>query len=437
MTVPTRPLYTPNLQPGEAERTAIIDLNALEHNTRVLKDMIGERKLIAVVKADAYGHGAYPVARSVLEAGADILGVVHVTEALELRSEGITAPIIAWLHTPQTDFDEALEADIILGASGWDLEAIAEAANRTKKRARVHLKVDTGLGRNGSTFEDWPALVVRALELEAAGLVRIEGIFSHLAVADEPERPETARQIARLNEFATVARSAGLTPELVHLANSPGTITGASPLYNTNEAVLADAVRCGIALYGLSPLAGVSSKDLNLRPVMTLGTHVCNVKEVPAGQGVSYGLRYSTDKPTTLALIPLGYADGVPRIAEGAPVRIYPRADAANPVEPRTYRVVGRIAMDQLVVDLEEPGLADPARGILGGSAVLFGSGDNPPVEEWAAAAQTINYEIVTRISPRVIRIYRGGAWVEREVDGLHALGSLFGLDDEQTPETV
>ena len=412
MTVPTRPLYTPNLQPGEAERTAIIDLNALEHNTRVLKDMIGERKLIAVVKADAYGHGAYPVARSVLEAGADILGVVHVTEALELRSEGITAPIIAWLHTPQTDFDEALEADIILGASGWDLEAIAEAANRTKKRARVHLKVDTGLGRNGSTFEDWPALVAR-------------------------ERSETARQIARLNEFVTVARSAGLTPELVHLANSPGTITGASPLYNTNEAVLADAVRCGIALYGLSSLAGVSSKDLNLRPVMTLGTHVCNVKEVPAGQGVSYGLRYSTDKPTTLALIPLGYADGVPRIAEGAPVRIYPRADAANPVEPRTYRVVGRIAMDQLVVDLEEPGLADPARGVLGGSAVLFGSGDNPPVEEWAAAAQTINYEIVTRISPRVIRIYRGGAWVEREVDGLHALGSLFGLDDEQTPETV
>ena len=141
MTVPTRPLYTPNLQPGEAERTAIIDLNALEHNTRVLKDMIGERKLIAVVKADAYGHGAYPVARSVLEAGADILGVVHVTEALELRSEGITAPIIAWLHTPQTDFDEALEADIILGASGWDLEAIAEAANRTKKRARVHLSL--------------------------------------------------------------------------------------------------------------------------------------------------------------------------------------------------------------------------------------------------------------------------------------------------------
>ena len=267
MTVPTRPLYTPNLQPGEAERTAIIDLNALEHNTRVLKDMIGERKLIAVVKADAYGHGAYLVARSVLEAGADILGVVHVTEALELRSEGITAPIIAWLHTPQTDFDEALEADIILGASGWDLEAIAEAANRTKKRARVHLKVDTGLGRNGSTFEDWPALVARALELEAAGLVRIEGIFSHLAVADEPERPETARQIARLNEFVTVARSAGLTPELVHLANSPGTITGASPRYNTNEAVLADAVRCGIALYGLSPLAGVSSKDFNLRPI--------------------------------------------------------------------------------------------------------------------------------------------------------------------------
>ena len=387
---PAEPLYCPPCTPAEAERSATIDLDALEHNVRRLKELIGDRALIAVIKADAYGHGAYPVARSAIAAGADLLGVVHVNEALELRAE------------------------------------------RTGERAIVHLKADTGLGRNGATAADWPALVARAASLEDAGLITVEGIFSHLAVADEPTRAETAQQLNTLDAFVAQAREAGLDPKIVHLANSPATLTASLEGWDTEERLLGDGVRCGLALYGLSPLPEVTAEDLDLKPVMTVGSYIAAVKEVPAGQGVSYGLRYHTPKATTLALVPLGYADGVPRIAENAPVRIYPGAQNAedgsvpNNAEGTTYRVVGRVAMDQMVVDLGEPGLSDPALGYLGAPAILFGAGENPPVEEWAEAAQTINYEIVTRISPRVERLYTGGSWVEAE------LNELWGTGEEQ-----
>ena len=391
---PAEPIYCPPCTPVEVERSATIDLDALEHNVRRLKELIGDRVLIAVIKADAYGHGAYPVARSAIVAGADLLGVVHVNEALELRADGI---------------DE-----------------------RTGERAIVHLKADTGLGRNGATASDWPALVARAASLEESGLIAVEGIFSHLAVADEPTRAETAQQLDTLDAFVAQAREAGLDPKIVHLANSPATLTASLDGWDTEERMLGDGVRCGLALYGLSPLPEVTAEELGLKPVMTVGSYIAAVKEVPAGQGVSYGLRYHTGKPTTLALVPLGYADGVPRIAENAPVRIYPGAQnvengcVPNNAEGKTYRVVGRIAMDQMVVDLGEPGLSDPELGYLGAPAVLFGAGENPPVEEWADAAQTINYEIVTRISPRVERLYIGGSWVEAE------LNELWGTGQEQ-----
>ena len=429
---PAEPLYCPPCTPAEAERSATIDLDALEHNVRRLKELIGDRALIAVIKADAYGHGAYPVARSAIAAGADLLGVVHVNEALELRADGIDAPLMAWLHTPSTDFEAALQEKIRLGVSGWDLEAVAAAAERAGERAIVHLKADTGLGRNGATASDWPALVARAASLEESGLIAVEGIFSHLAVADEPTRAETAQQLDTLDAFVAQAREAGLDPKIVHLANSPATLTASLDGWDTEERMLGDGVRCGLALYGLSPLPEVTAEELGLKPVMTVGSYIAAVKEVPAGQGVSYGLRYHTGKPTTLALVPLGYADGVPRIAENAPVRIYPGAQnvengcVPNNAEGKTYRVVGRIAMDQMVVDLGEPGLSDPELGYLGAPAVLFGAGENPPVEEWADAAQTINYEIVTRISPRVERLYIGGSWVEAE------LNELWGTGQEQ-----
>ena len=358
--------------------------------------------------------------------------MVHVNEALELRADGIDAPLMAWLHTPSTDFEAALQEKIRLGVSGWDLEAVAAAAERTGERAIVHLKADTGLGRNGATASDWPALVARAASLEESGLIAVEGIFSHLAVADEPTRAETAQQLDTLDAFVAQAREAGLDPKIVHLANSPATLTASLDGWDTEERMLGDGVRCGLALYGLSPLPEVTAEDLWLKPVMTVSSYIAAVKEVPAGQGVSYGLRYHTGKPTTLALVPLGYADGVPRIAENAPVRIYPGAQnvengcVPNNAEGKTYRVVGRIAMDQMVVDLGEPGLSDPELGYLGAPAVLFGAGENPPVEEWADAAQTINYEIVTRISPRVERLYIGGSWVEAE------LNELWGTGQEQ-----
>ena len=429
---PAEPLYCPPCTPAEVERSATIDLDALEHNVRRLKELIGDRAFIAVIKADAYGHGAYPVARSAIAAGADLLGVVHVNEALELRADGIDAPLMAWLHTPSTDFEAALQEKIRLGVSGWDLEAVAAAAERAGERAIVHLKADTGLGRNGATASDWPALVARAASLEESGLIAVEGIFSHLAVADEPTRAETAQQLDTLDAFVAQAREAGLDPKIVHLANSPATLTASLDGWDTEERMLGDGVRCGLALYGLSPLPEVTAEELGLKPVMTVGSYIAAVKEVPAGQGVSYGLRYHTGKPTTLALVPLGYADGVPRIAENAPVRIYPGAQnvengcVPNNAEGKTYRVVGRIAMDQMVVDLGEPGLSDPELGYLGAPAVLFGAGENPPVEEWADAAQTINYEIVTRISPRVERLYIGGSWVEAE------LNELWGTGQEQ-----
>ncbi|MFW0181099.1 alanine racemase [Rothia sp. CCM 9417] len=399
--------YVPTDAPGDAERLAIIDLDAVEHNVRRIKEIIGDRDLIAVIKADAYGHGAVDVSRSALAAGADYLGVVHLKEAHALRQAGIDAPLIAWLHTPRTNFEQALADGIQLGVSSrWELEkiALAHRARGQEQPVPVHLKVDTGLGRNGVTLQELPALAGYARELEKAGLISVYGLFSHLAVADEPQRPETADQSEAFDRALAIVQAAGLEPRLRHLANTPATLT--APEKENPGSLLRDAVRVGLGLYGLSPLDGHSPEDLGLKPVMHLQTFINVVKEVPAGQGVSYGLNYITDQPTTLALIPVGYADGVPRVATGGPVRIYPAGQAA-----RTYREVGRIAMDQMVVDLGAPGLADPAAGYLGAPAVLFGTGQNPAVTEWAQAAGTINYEIVTRISPRIQRVSIGGSW--------------------------
>ena len=393
---PASPLASPRLPgpPPRAERSAVVDLAAIRANVRRIRALAAPARLMAVVKADAYGHGAVPVARAVLEAGADALGVAHVTEALQLRSAGIGAPLLAWLHTVDTDFRAALAHDVELGVSGWELAPVAEAARALGTTARIHLKVDTGLGRNGATAALWPQLVREAARAEAAGLVRVVGVFTHLAVADDPARPETGEQLERFRAAVATARAAGLRPALRHAANSPGLLSAAG--LGRPEDMLLDMVRVGVSIYGLSPFAGRTPAQLGLVPAMTLRSTVAAVKEVPAGQGVSYGLGYVTDRPTTLALVPLGYADGVPRTGTGGPVRI----------AGRTYPEVGRVAMDQIVVDLGEPGLAAPEHGLLGAEAVLFGAGENPSADAWAAAAGTINYEIVTRVSPRVPRRY-------------------------------
>ncbi|MFB8367797.1 alanine racemase [Pseudarthrobacter sp. NPDC055928] len=368
------------------ERSAIIDLDAIRHNVRRLADAASPAKVMAVVKADAYGHGAVPVARAALEAGASWLGVAHISEALALRTAGIDAPMLAWLHTTESNFGAAVAAGIDIGCSGWELDRIVAAAREQERPARIHLKVDTGLGRNGVTLDGWDHLVGEALEYQDQGLLRVVGIFSHLSVADEPERPETDHQLAAFREVLAVAEDAGVDPEVRHLANTPATLSRPDTHF--------DLVRVGLGIYGLSPFEGQTSDELGLRPAMTLRTLVSQCKHVPEGQGVSYGLRYHTTSPSTLALIPVGYADGIPRVATGGPVR----------VAGHTYPVVGRIAMDQMVLDLGDAGPA--GAGLLGAEAEIFGSGADggPTAEDWARAAGTNNYEIVTRISPRVPR---------------------------------
>ncbi|UCM89905.1 alanine racemase [Streptomyces marincola] len=377
--------------PAESRRLlADIDLDALRANVRALRERAaGGARLMAVVKADGYGHGLLPCARAAREAGAAWLGTATPEEALALRAAGDTGPVLCWLWTPGGPWREAVEAGIDVSVSGrWAL-AEAEAAARAAGRvARVHLKADTGLGRNGSPPADWPDLVAAARAAERAGTVRVTGLWSHFACADEPGHPSIARQQAAFADALAVAARAGLDPEVRHLANSPATLTLPEAHY--------DLVRPGVAVYGLSPAPEIGSPaDLGLRPVMTLRAFLASVKRVPGGHGVSYGHTYRTSGETTLALVPAGYADGVPRHASGTgPVL----------VAGKWRTIAGRVAMDQFVVDLG----GDRARA--GDEAVLFGPGDagEPTAEDWARAAGTIGYEIVTRVGARVPRVYRG-----------------------------
>ncbi|MDO9397671.1 MAG: alanine racemase [Herbiconiux sp.] len=370
--------------PGVApEREAVIDLDAFRHNVRVLSDLARPAETMLAVKADAYGHGMVPLARAALESGATSLAVLDIPAALALRAAGITAPIFAWMHDPDALFGEAAEADIDLGISAvWQLDAIAAAG--ASRAPRVHLKIDTGLSRNGATEADWPALVTAALEHDRRGAVRLHAAWSHLADAS-PE--DDAAALARLRRAVEVAEGLGARFALLHLAASSAGI-------REPEARL-DLVRFGIAAYGISPFDDETARDLGLRPVMTLRAAVASVKRVPAGQGVSYGFTYRTPAETTLALVPLGYADGIPRIASG-------RGEVW--IGGRRHPIAGRIAMDQFVVDVGDTPVAP------GDEVVVFGEGDRgePTAEEWAGFAETIGDEIVARVGPRVPRVYRG-----------------------------
>ncbi|WP_367321320.1 alanine racemase [Streptomyces sp. HUAS ZL42] len=370
---------------------AEIDLAALRANVRTLRALAPGAALMAVVKSDGYGHGAIPCARAAVQAGATWLGTATPEEALALRERGGLPPgvrIMCWLWTPGGPWRQAVEADLDVSVSGmWALEEVREAARTAGRVARVQLKADTGLGRNGcQPGEDWAELVTEALRAERAGLVRVTGLWSHFACADEPGHPSIAAQLVRFREMLAYAEGQGLRPEVRHIANSPATLTLPEAHF--------DLVRTGIALYGISPSPEIGTPaDFGLRPVMTLAASVALVKRVPGGHGVSYGHRYVTPGETTLGLIPVGYADGIPRHASGSgPVL----------VDGKWRTVAGRVAMDQFVVDL---GGDEPRAGA---EAVLFGPGDRgePTAEDWAQAAGTIAYEIVTRIGTRVPRVY-------------------------------
>ncbi|MGB4777452.1 alanine racemase [Microbacterium sp.] len=365
--------------PDGVLREATIDVGAITANVRHLRRMT-ESEVIAVVKADGYGHGAVRSAVAALEGGASRIGVADIGEALALRRGGIGAPLLAWLHAPGANFREAAGAGIELGISSFEQLLQAAAAASVDRPVGVHLKLETGLGRNGIAPEDYRVVFAEAARLERIGKLRVIGLFSHLSNASADDDRAALRVF---HDAVAAAASVGLAPPLRHIAASHAAI--ALP-----EARLG-CVRLGVSIYGLSPFADRDSGDLGLRPAMTLRAPVAAVRRVPGGHGVSYGYDYRAGHETTLALIPLGYADGVPRTASGAgPVTI----------GGARFQVAGRIAMDQFVVDVGD----HPVR--VGDEAVLFGDPTLgvPSADEWADAASTINYEIVTRIGPRVPR---------------------------------
>jgi alanine racemase len=363
---------------------AVVDLAAIRGNVAAMKAGT-PAELMAVVKADAYGHGLVPSAQAALAGGATWLGTAIVDEALALRAAGITVPILSWLWTPSEDgtVGRALAAGVDVSASSqWQLDAILAAVRESGTTARVHLKIDTGLSRNGSYVDDWPDLVVAAAKAQAAGEITVVGAWSHFAYADEPGHPTIAKQIAAFGAALDVAARAGVQPELRHLANSAATLTLPEAHF--------DLVRPGIAVYGLSPVAD----DHGLTPAMTLRAAAAGVKRVRAGEGVSYGHEYTTTRETTLVLVPLGYADGVPRHGSNVgPVW----------VNGARFTVAGRVCMDQIVIDVGDLAVAP------GDPVVLFGPGRDgePTAQDWADAVGTIHYEIVTRVGPRVQRVYR------------------------------
>jgi alanine racemase len=364
---------------------AVIDLGAVRGNVETLAGGTAA-EVMAVVKADAYGHGLLPCARAALAGGATWLGTAIVEEALALRAAGIEGRLLAWLWTlSETEaIAAAVAADVDLSVSSeGQLAVVVDAARAAGRTARVHLKIDTGLSRNGSYVTDWPALVTAAAKAQADGSIAAVGVWSHFAYADAPGHPTIGRQLAAFDDALTVADRAGVRPEVRHIANSAATLTLPSAHY--------DLVRPGIAVYGLHPVP--AADDGRLVPAMSLRAEIAGVKRVRAGEGVSYGHVYRTERETTLALIPLGYADGIPRNA----TNVGPVA-----VGGQRFSVSGRVCMDQFVVDVGDLPVA------AGDVAVLFGSGRDgePRALDWAEAIDTIHYEIVTRIGPRVARRY-------------------------------
>lgn len=357
-----------------AHTTLTIDGDAIAANTRAIAAATTS-EVMAVVKADGFGHGR--AALRALEAGATRLGVTSIEEALPLRWAGIDAPILSWLNPVDADVVSAVRHRIELAVpSIAHLARTAAGARALGATAHVHLHLDSGMARDGASSTEWRALCRLAREYESEGTVRVVGIMSHLARADEPGHPLTVRQRLLTDAAARTARSVGLTPRRVHLAATAATLTDPSTHF--------DMVRVGAGLYGIDP-----SGSTTLRGAMRLATHVTTVRDVPADTPVGYGAHYLTRHRTRLALLPLGYADGIPRTLG---------AGASAWVRGRRVPIAGVVSMDQTVVDVGEAGIE------AGDEVVLFGSGDDgePTLHEWARWAGTIEHELVTRIGPRV-----------------------------------
>ncbi|AQT79270.1 alanine racemase [Mycolicibacterium litorale] len=364
---------------------AVVDLGAVAHNVAVVRQRSGVG-VLAVVKADGYGHGASQVARAALRAGAAELGVATVEEALALRRDGVDAPVIAWLHTPTTDFRGAIAAGVeVVVSSVRQLSEVVAAADRLGVTATVGVKVDTGLGRSGAAPADWPLLRDALAKYGASQAIVLRTAMTHLAHGDEPQHPLNDRQAAGLDACVTDLRRVGAAPQVVHISNSAAALT--------RPELSRDLVRSGIAIYGRTPVPAVG--DFGLIPAMTLTAEIALVKRIAAGQGVSYNHTWTAQRDTTVAVVACGYADGVPRVLSNA---------LTVAIGGRRFRNVGRICMDQFVVDLGPDG----AGVTEGDRAVLFGTGaaGEPTAADWARGAGTIDYEIVSGIRGRTARRY-------------------------------
>ena len=384
----TTPAPTP--APAGASAWVSIDLDAIRDNVAELVRRAAPAQVLAVVKADAYGHGLVDSARAALAGGASWLGVAQLGEALRLREAGVSAPLLTWLFPPGADIGGAIDADIeVTVGSSWSLDAVLLASRERGRPARIQVKVDTGLGRGG-ILTDWSEMVERLAAAQAEGGVEVTGVWSHFAWADAPQHPTVRAQQVRFEEACAELARAGVRPPLRHLANSAATLTNPSAHF--------DLVRPGLAVYGLSPVPDLGdSAHFGLREAMRVTARLSIVKRARAGQGVSYGHEYVTDRDTVLGLVPMGYADGIPRSAgRTGPVS----------VGGRRLTVAGRVCMDQFVLDLG-PDFA----GAAGDEVVVLGraADGEPSAQDWAHAAGTINYEIVTRISPRLPRVLLGG----------------------------
>ncbi|HHW43639.1 alanine racemase [Desulfofundulus thermobenzoicus] len=363
---------------------ARVNLTAVAHNVRVIRGLLKpQTKFCAVVKADAYGHGALPVARVALENGAGYLAVAILDEALALRRAGITAPILILGYTPPEQAPLLVEHGITQTVFSLDdARAISAAAVAAGKKARVHLKIDTGMGRIGVPPAEAPDFAAAVAVLPG---LHVEGAFTHMASADERDKSYTRWQFARFMEAMAGIEARGVTIPIKHVANSATTL-------ELPEMHL-DMVRPGIILYGLWPSPEVR-RVVDLKPAMELKARVAQVKEVPAGTSISYGRKFTTAAPSVIATLPIGYADGWSRLLSNK---------ASVLIHGRRAPVVGRVCMDQCMVDVTGiPGVR------AGDEAVLFGTqkGRFLPVEEVAAHMGTINYEVVCLISKRVPRVY-------------------------------
>ncbi|RSX48719.1 alanine racemase [Bifidobacterium castoris] len=410
---------------------AIVDLAAIRDNMRHLVDVVNregeETAVMGVVKADAYGHGLIPAALAALAGGATWLGTAQAREALLLRRAGIgpdRAHILTWVNNPlEAPYRELIEEDIDLSvATTAALERIAASAREAGRPARVHIKVDTGFGRNGFTFENLPEAIGALVALRDEGLLDIVGQWSHLAVADAPGNADfveqTEAQITRFEEFTARLAGAGIEPRIRHLANTAATLSRPSIHY--------DLVRPGVGLYGYEADPAMGSPErYGLKPAMTLQAQLSSVKDVDAHSGLSYGRIYLTEGRTSVAIVPVGYADGIHRSASGAdaigalgergrtmpggPVRVMTKDG------PRLMRVSGRVCMDQFIIDLH--GMADDLGVAIGDTVELFGPGrgeqyGEPTADDWARAADTISYEIFTCLRNRIPRLYEHAAEV-------------------------